>query len=317
MSGRGATAWSSRRRALRHEWRRNKLLFLLLLPGTLYLFINNYLPMFGIVIAFKQVNFTKGIWNSPWNGFKNFDYLFSSTDTFLITRNTVLYNLLFIVLGTVIAIAFAALLGELRRRFLVTLFQSMMFFPYVLSFVVVSYLGFAFLSIEHGFINNHLLKPLGFDAIEWYNDPRYWPYILTLVYLWKNLGYSTIIYMAAIIGIETSYYEAAVMEGASKWQQFTSITLPLLKPVIIILTVLGIGKIFFADFGLFYLVPLASGPLYPTTLVIDTQVYNVLRLHNDIGMAAAVGLYQAAIGFLLVLLSNTIIRKVSKENALF
>ncbi|MDG0791408.1 ABC transporter permease subunit [Cohnella ginsengisoli] len=305
------------RRSLWKDARRHRFLFLLLLPGTLYLILNNYLPMFGLIIAFKNVNFTDGILRSPWSGFDNFKFLFSTTDAWVITRNTVLYNLLFIAVGLVLSIAFAVLLNEVRNRVFRSFFQSAMFFPYFLSFVIVGYLVFALLSIEHGFVNNHILAPLGMEPIDWYNDPKYWPYILTITNLWKNIGYGTVIYLAAIIGVESSYYEAALIDGASKWRQFGSITLPSIMPVVVVLTLLNIGRIFYADFGLFYNVPLHTGLLYPTTLVIDTYVYDIMVTRNDIGMSTAVGLYQAAVGFVLVFLSNWFVRRVNKENALF
>ncbi|KIL40740.1 sugar ABC transporter permease [Gordoniibacillus kamchatkensis] len=307
------------RRSLFSDFRKQKYLFILLLPGTLYLLVNNYLPMIGTIIAFKKVNYVKGIFGSPWVGFDNFKFLFTTTDAYVITRNTVLYNLVFIALGLLFAVAFAVLLNEIRIRFVAKFFQSALFFPHFLSFVVVGYLVYSLLSIENGFVNKHLLSVLGKDPINWYNEPNYWPFILTSVHLWKSVGYGTVIYLAAIVGVDASYYEAALIDGASKWKQFTNVTLPSLVPIITILTLMSIGHIFYADFGLFYQVPLNSGMLYPTTLVIDTYVYNILTspLHGDLGMATAAGLYQSLVGFVLVLLSNGLIRKINKENALF
>ncbi|WP_156158147.1 ABC transporter permease subunit, partial [Gordoniibacillus kamchatkensis] len=192
-----------------------------------------------------------------------------------------------------------------------------MFLPFFLSMVVVGYLGFSMLSEEFGFINKTVLEPLGLHPIAWYSEPKYWPFILPIVNLWKNIGYSSVIYLAAIIGIDTEYYEAALIDGASKWQQITRITIPLIMPVIIITTLLAVGKILNADFGLFYQVPLDAGALYSTTNVIDTYVYRALMAVGDIGMSSAAGLYQAVVGFVLVLGANLIVRKISKENALF
>jgi putative aldouronate transport system permease protein len=290
---------------------------MLLVPGVLYLLLNNYLPMFGIVIAFKDINYAKGIFGSEWVGFKNFEFLFATKDAWLITRNTVLYNAVFIVLHAVVPVAFAIALNELRLRLLARTYQSIMFLPHFLSMIVVSYLGYALLSGEYGFLNKAVLEPLGLNPISWYSEAKYWPFILPIVNIWKHVGYYSIIYLAAIIGIDQEYYEAAHIDGASKWQQITRITIPLLRPVIIVMTLLQIGKIFNADFGLFYQVPLDSGALYPTTQVIDTYVYRALLNLGDIGMSASAGLYQAFVGFVLVLATNYAVRKIDKESALF
>ncbi|MDQ6423598.1 ABC transporter permease subunit [Paenibacillus sp. LHD-117] len=296
--------------------KKDKMLLLLLLPGTLYLIVNNYIPMFGIIIAFKDINYAKGILGSDWVGFKNFEFLFHSIDSWLITRNTVLYNAVFIVLNTVVAIAFAVMLNEMKRRFLAKFFQSVIFLPYFLSMILVGYLGYALMNGEFGYINKHVLVPLGFDAVDFYSRPDLWIYILPLVNLWKNVGYLSVIFLAAIIGIDNEYYEAAVIDGASKWQQVKSITIPLIMPVIVILTLLAIGRIFYSDFGLFYQVPMDAGALYSTTNVIDTYVYRALLEMGNIGMSAAAGLYQSFVGLLLVLGANLLVRKINKENAL-
>jgi putative aldouronate transport system permease protein len=292
-------------------------MYVMLLPGVLFLIVNNYIPMFGVLIAFKNINYADGILGSPWAGLKNFEYLFKTETAWIITRNTILYNSAFIVLNLVFGVGFAILLNELRSRFLSKLYQSAMFLPFFLSAIVVSYLGFAFLGNEHGYINTVLLPWVGMEPIQWYAEAKYWPFILPLINTWKGIGYFTVIYMAAIVGISDEYYEAAVIDGASKWQQITKITIPLLMPVIIIMTLLQIGKIFYADFGLFYQVPLDAGLLLPTTNVIDTYVYRTFLGTGDIGMSSAAGLYQAVVGFVLVLGSNFIVRKFSKDNALF
>jgi putative aldouronate transport system permease protein len=282
-----------------------------------YLFINNYLPMFGLTIAFKDINYAKGIWGSDWIGWKNFEFLFMTKDAWRITRNTILYNAVFIVLNTVLAIAVAILLNEVRKRFLARFYQSVLLLPYLISMVIVGYLVLAMLNLENGFLNKIVLPAFGIDPISWYTKPEYWPYILTIVNLWKNIGYLCIIYLAAIVGIDPEYYEAATIDGANKWQQIRSITVPLLMPTIIILTLLAIGRIFYADFGLFYQVPLNSGPLQPTTDVIDTYVYRALITLGDIGMSSAAGFYQSMVGFVLVLVSNLIVRMKDKDQALF
>lgn len=297
--------------------RRDKALLVLLLPGVLYLILNNYMPMFGLVIAFKSIDYSKGIWGSDWVGFKNFEFLFSTKDAWIITRNTVLYNAVFILLNLVVAVAFAIALNELRARLAARFYQSVMFLPHFLSMIVVSYLGYSLLSSEYGFLNKSLLEPLGLPPVSWYSESEYWPFILPLVNLWKHVGYYSIVYLAAVIGIDNEYYEAALIDGASKWQQIRRITIPLIRPVLIVMTLLQIGKIFNSDFGLFYQVPLDSGALFPTTQVIDTYVYRALLTLGDIGMSSAAGLYQAFVGFVLVLTTNYVVRRIDKENALF
>ncbi|UQZ35495.1 sugar ABC transporter permease [Paenibacillus sp. PK3_47] len=292
-------------------------LYLLMIPGLAYLLINNYLPMLGIFIAFKNINFTKGIFGSEWIGFQNFKYLFQTSDAYIITRNTILYNAVFIVLGTIFAIAFAILLNEIKKKVWSRFYQSVIVLPHLISFVVVGYLAYAGLSLETGFMNKTVLPILGLDPVSWYTESKYWPFILTVIHLWKSIGFNCIIFLASIISIDTEYYEAATLDGASKWAQIRSITLPLITPVIVMLTLLGIGRIFYSDFGLFYQVPMNAGVISDTTNVIDTYVYKGLMVSGDMGMASAAGVYQSIVGFILVLGANLVVRKVSKENALF
>lgn len=291
-------------------------LLLIALPGILYLLINNYLPMFGIFLAFKDYNFVQGIFGSDWNGLENFKYLFSQ-DAFTITRNTILYNMAFIIVGTIFAIFIAILMCELGEKFRVKLFQSALLLPNLLSWVVIAFIGYAFLNSDTGFINNTIIRLLGLESVSWYTTKIFWPFILVIVYLWKMAGYSSIIYMASISGIDKSIYEAAKIDGASKIQQIKSITLPLLKPTVVIMTLMAVGRIFYSDFGLFYQVPMDSGALYDVTQTIDTYVYHGLMELNNVGMSAAAGLYQSLVGFILVILANTLVRKFDQDNALF
>lgn len=292
-------------------------IYLMALPGLIYLFINNYMPMPGIILAFKKYTAKKGIYGSPWNGLKNFQYLFSTQDAYIITRNTILYNLVFIVVNLIFAVGVAIILSELLSKRRKKIYQSVILLPHLLSAVIVSYLVYAFLSAENGFINNSILKPLGQDPIPWYQDKTYWPFILVFVNLWKGIGYNCIIYLSTIIGFDRSLYEAASIDGATKWQQITKITLPLLKPTIIMLTLMAVGRIFYSDFGLFYQVPQNSGPLYPVTNTIDTYVYRGLLELGDITMSAAAGVYQSLVGFILVLSANLLVRKMDPDSALF
>lgn len=292
-------------------------MLLMALPGIAYLILNNYLPMFGTVIAFKDVNFAKGIWRSDWIGMKNFEYLFGTSDAFTITRNTLAYNAVFIVVTLIASVSLAIMLNEVRKRIVRSFYQSAILLPYFLSAVVIAYLVYSLLSSEYGLLNKAVLPFFNMDPVSWYNEPKYWPFFLVLINTWKGVGYYCVIYIAAIVGIDHDYYEAATIDGATKWQQIRNITLPLLSPVIITMVLLQIGRIFYADFGLFYQVPLDSGTLYPVTNVIDTYVYRGLLQLGDLGMASAAGLYQSIVGFVLVMLSNLVVRKVDRDQALF
>jgi putative aldouronate transport system permease protein len=306
-----------KKQSILFNFKKYRALYIMLIPGIVFLLINNYLPMFGAIIAFKRINFIDGIWGSPWSGLENFRYLFSTADAWVITRNTILYNSVFIIMHLIFGVLFAIMLVEVRNRLLSKFYQSVMFLPFFLSMVVVSYLVLAMLSMDNGLVNKSILPMFDMEPITWYSDPKYWPFILPLVDIWKNIGYYVVLYMAGILGFDQEYFEAAVLDGASKWQQIKHITIPLLTPLMVILTILQIGRIFYADFGLFFQVPLNSGMLYPTTNVIDTYVYTTFLFNGDTGMASAAGLYQAVVGFTLVLTANYIVRKVNKENALF
>lgn len=292
-------------------------LYLMMVPPLLYLLINNYLPMFGLIIAFKNVNFKKGILGSDWAGFDNFKYLFATQDAWVITRNTLLYNLAFIIVHTFLAICLAIILSELTAKRSKRFYQSVTLLPYLISMVIVSYLVNAFLSSDTGFLNNSVLPLLGLEPVSWYTDPGKWPAILVIVDAWKNVGYLSVIYYSAVLGVDREYLECAALEGATKMQQIRKITLPLISPVITIMVLLAIGKIFYSDFGLFYQVPMDSGPLYPATNVISTYVYRGLMQLGDIGMSSAAGLYQSVVGFVLVLISNLVVRRLEPDNALF
>ncbi|MBD2843925.1 sugar ABC transporter permease [Paenibacillus sp. IB182496] len=300
-----------------HRLWKYRYLTLMLLPTTIVIILHSYLPMFGVFIAFKNINYIDGIWRSPWVGLDNFDFLFSSGSLVRITRNTILYSLVFMVVNLVASVAFAVGVNELRKRWLARGYQSLIILPHFLSMVVVSYLVYAFLHPEHGFVNATVLRWLGEDAIYWYTEKGYWPYILVLVNAWKGVGIGAVIYIAAIAGIDPEYYEAAVIDGASKWKQTIHITLPSIQAIIIIMTILSMGSIFNADFGLFYQVPQDSGALYPVTDVVDTYVYRSLMKMNDIGMSSAAALVQSVVGFIMVILTNWTVRRINPEQALF
>ena len=302
------------------RFRNNKELLLLTIPGAIWFLVFAYLPMFGVIVAFKRWRihggFFESLMNSKWVGFDNFKFLFKSSDAWLITKNTVLYNIVFIILGIVLPVTLAILLNELLNKKLAKFYQSSMFLPYFLSWVVVSYCLYAFLSPEKGYVNG-ILQSMGGKGISWYTEPKYWPFIIIFMSQWKAVGYGTVVYLASICGIDKSYYEAAMIDGASKFQQIKYITVPLLKPVMIIMFITSIGGMFRGDLGLFYQLPKDSGALYPVTNVIDTYVYRGLMNLGDIGMSSAASLYQSFVGLILIVTSNAIVRKVDEENAFF
>lgn len=300
---------------------KNRAMLLMVLPATVWFVFFSYIPMAGTIIAFKEYRynsdgFLASILQSKWVGLKNFKFLFSTNDAYVITRNTVLYNAAFIILGLVLSVAMAVILVELVNRRMSKLYQTAMFMPYFLSWVIVGYFVFSFLSLDRGLLNQ-ILEWFGAKRINWYSEPKYWPYILIFIQLWKMIGYNSVVYLAAIMGIDKSLYEAAMIDGAGKWNQIRNITIPMLTPLMTILTLLAVGRIFYADFGLFYQVPRDSGMLYSATNVIDTYVYRGLKATGEIGMSTAAGLYQSFVGFALVITSNAIVRKFNRENALF
>jgi len=313
LPGEAASSWARRRNQLSS----NLPLFIMCLPALLLLLVFNYLPMPGILIAFKNYKFNLGIYGSEWVGFKNFQYLFASGAAARILTHTVFYNALFIFTNLVVSIGLALLFNEVRSRSLARIYQSSVFFPYFVSWVIAGYFAFALFNTDAGLLNK-VREQLQLAPFPWLRTPDVWPYILVLANLWKNAGYSSLVYLAAMMGISAEYYEAAELDGASRWQQIWHITIPLITPIIIIMLVLSIGKILNADFGLFfYLTRGVSGSVATSVDVIDTYVYNALRNSSDLGMTAAAGLFQSLVGFILVLSTNLIIRKVDPERALF
>jgi len=295
---------------------KNKVLLSMTIPVVVYYLLFNYLPMFGLTMAFKNVSFTRGILKSPWNGLSNFEFLFKTADAWIITRNTLLYNLMFIVVGMTLAMCLAIIYDILGKSKLNRVNQSLSLIPHFMSWVVASYFVYGFLSPDKGIINQAIIA-LGGEGIEWYGEKRYWPFILLFCNIWKHIGYDSIIYYSNIKGFDAEIYEAARIDGANWFQQIKYITFPMLKSIIIVLGILKVGSIFYSDFGLFYLVPKNSGPLYSVTSTIDTYVYNGLMGGGNLGMTAATGFYQSLVGFVLVLTVNAIVRKISPEDAMF
>lgn len=293
-----------------------RLLYLMMIPGLAYLLINNYIPMVGLVIAFKKVDFRMGIWQSPWCGFENFKYLFRTKDAWIITRNTIFYNVVFIILTLAVSLALAIFLSEIKNTKQRSFHQACVLVPYIISYVVVSYLVYAFLS-TNGLINKGILVPSGQNAVNWYMESKWWPFILVFVNTWKNAGYASVIYLATILGFDDSIFEAATLDGATAWQKIRYMTLPLLKPTIITLTMLNVGRIFYSDFGLFYQVPQNSGAILNVTNVLDTYVYRGLLELGDISMSSAAGLYQSVVGFVIIMAANLFVKKISPDDAIF
>lgn len=298
-------------------WKQFIPLYIMALPAVTYLIINNYMPLYGMQLAFRELDYSKGVFRGDFVGLRNFKFLFATSDAWIMTRNTILYNLLFIVVGMVFGLTVAILFNEVRNKMARKVYQSAVLIPYFMSMVIVSYLAYSYLSSETGFINNTLLKLFGKEAVAWYSEPKYWPYILTFVNIWKGMGYSLLMYTARLLAIDASYYEAATVDGATKWQKVRYITLPMLRPVIIMMTMLSIGRIFYSDFGLFYQIPMGSQSLYSVTTTIDVYSYRALMKLGDITMSSATGVYQSAVGFVLILTANTLMRKFSKDDALF
>jgi putative aldouronate transport system permease protein len=288
---------------------------LMVLPGLLYILINNYIPMAGILIAFKKVDYSKGILKSDWIGFRNFEFLFSSKDAFIITRNTILYNLGFIVLSTILGLIVGIFLSEITKKIFQRIYQTLILLPQLFSMIIIAYIVFAFLSSDAGLINRSIFGEEKF--INFYSTAKYWPFILTFVHLWKGLGYNSIIYLSAIVSVDRNLYEAATVDGVNKFKQVFYVTIPSIKPTITTLVLIAVGRIFYSDFGLFLQVPMDSGPLFPVSNTIDTYVYRSLLQLNNLGMASAAASYQAVVGFCVIFIVNTIVRKLDRENALF
>lgn len=291
-------------------------LLIMSLPVIIYLFIFAYTPMSWIILAFKDYSYDLGVFGSKWVGFKNFKFFFTSQDAWKVTRNTVGLNLMFIFTGLFFSVFFAIILFEIKKKYFIKIYQTIMILPNFLSWVVVGFMTYALFNHNYG-IFNKILEVFGKNPVEWYFEAGRWPFILTSVNLWKGVGMSCIMYYAALVGIDREYFEAAAIDGASKWQTIRNITLPFLIPLMTILTILSIGGIFRSDFGLFFQITRNMGQLYPTTDVIDTYVFRALRQYSDIGMSTAVGLYQSIVGFIMIIITNTIAKKIDPDLALY
>lgn len=297
-------------------FRDNFELSVMLIPGILFFLIFSYIPMFGVIIAFKDYRNNLGILGSKWVGLRNFKFFFTSQDAWRIARNTIGYGLVFIILGIVCSVTIAILLYEIKNKFALKFYQTTMILPHFLSWVIVGYITYILLEPNMGILNQ-ILQFFGMKGIDWYLEPKYWVVILPLVNVWKTVGLNCIMYYAALMGVDEQLFEAATVDGASKWKQIKYITIPSLVPLMTVLTILHVGNIIKGDFGLFYNIPRNVGLLYPTTDIIDTYIYRGLQTGDDIGITTAVGLFQSFVGLVMVVATNKIVKKISPENSLF
>lgn len=315
-----STRLTSRLRALllavSYDLRRNKTLLLMALPGLVVVFLISYMPMPGIVLAFKNYRAAQGVWGSDWVGLNNFQFLFNSGIAWEIIRNTLVLNTLFIIAAQVCSITMAVLMNEVYHTHLAKIFQSILFFPHFVSWVLVGFFTFAFLNSDTGYVNS-LLKSLGHEPVNWYAEPQYWYAILVFLSVWKGLGYFTIIYLAGMLNINPEYYEAARIDGANKWHEIRYVSLPMIQPLIIINVLLAIGRLFFANFDFIYNVTRDSSLLLPVVNVIDTFVYRSLAAVGNFNLASAAGFFQAVMGLILILIANGLVRRIDKDQALF
>ena len=297
---------------IRQHW----MLLLMLLPAVVYVVVFNYIPMTGIVLAFKNYNFRGGIYGSPWVGLDNFNFLKIGGKLGMVTRNTLLYNLAFIFLGVIFEMGSAILLNEMLSKKFKKVSQTLMFLPYFISWVVVGAIMYNVFNYERG-IANHVITALGGQPFDLYNSPGSWPPVLIFLKIWKNTGYGSVVYLAAITGLDQEMFEAATIDGASAWEKIRHITIPSLVPTMMVLVLLAIGNIFRGDFGLFYQTVKSSALLQPTTDVIDTYVFRLLINNGDYGMSAAAGLYQSVLCFITINICNFLVKKVQPDYALY
>lgn len=298
------------------ELKRNWVLFVMLIPTFVYFMINNYLPMLGVYFAFTSFNFRDGLWSSPFTGFKNFEFLIKA-DLFRLTKNTVLYNVVFIGVGNILQIIFAILVSRVTVKWFKKTSQTLMFMPYFVSFVILKVIVYNVFEYQYGLINN-LVTSMGGERIDFYNNPSYWPFLITFFYLWKNIGYGMVVYLATIMGIDNEIYEAARVDGANELQQIWYITLPHIKPTFIILLLYALGSIMKGQFELFYQLIGNNGVLFNATDIFDTYVYRITMTQPlSIGLGTAAGLYQSLFGFLIIVLVNYVVKKRNPEYALF
>lgn len=310
--------------SLRHggflkEIKKNKVLFFMLTPGVILYLLFNYLPMFGLVLAFKKINYRQSIFLSPWSGFDNFRFMLKSSDMLQAVINTLAYNAVFLFIGMILAVALAIALDLLRSKMAKKIYQTIMIMPHFLSWVIIAYLLFGFLSLENGIMNRTIMPMLGLKEVNWYQTPSVWPAILIIAHFWQGWGYESVIYTAAIAGIDMEQYEAAEIDGAGLWKRIIYITIPSIKPMLVIMLIMKVGSILNMDMGLFYQLPMNQPALYETTNVISTYVYNLVTDSGSLsmGMASAASFVQSIVGFILVVGANKVAKLIDSETGLF
>ena len=302
--------------SLLYKIKSNMELLILCIPAVICFVIFNYLPMVGVLIAFKDYRYDLGVLGSKWVGFENFKFFFTSQDAIRITQNTLGYGFLFIIVSLLSSVIVALLLFEVKNKTAIKYYQTTMILPFFISWVIVGFISYSLLNPSTGVINQ-MLKMLGLSPVQWYSDPKYWPYILTIANVWKGVGMNSIVYYAALMGIDSELFEAATLDGANKFQQVMNISVPTLIPLMTMLSILALGNIFRGDFGLFYQIPRDIGVLYPTTDVIDTYLFRGLRTGDNIGVTAAVGFFQSFVGLFTVVAANAIVKRINSENTLY
>lgn len=304
-----------KRKVSKIELRESLSMGMLALPGVIALLVFNYAPIFGIIIAFKNYKPLKGILGSDWNGLDNFKFFFTSQDAVRTIRNTMCYNIAWLIIGTICAVGLALMFYSLKNRRALKFYNTTVLIPRFLSTVILAFLAEIFLHKRFGLLNK-LIESFGGEGLDWYTVDVAWPFILTIVHIWATIGMTSVIYYAALMGLDEGLLEAARLDGVNKIQQIWHVMIPHLIPIIIIQNILGIGSLFSGDFGLFYQVPHNSGAIYSTTDIINTYTMRAL-MDGNMARSAAVGLAQSVAGLVMVVATNAIIKKVSPENSLF
>ena len=298
------------------EFKKNKPLFVMILPEVVLIIVMAYLPMSGLILAFKNYRFDLGVFGSDWNGIENFRYLFESGTGWLITKNTIVYNLVNLITSQLLAILIAIFISEINKKFFKKISQSLIFLPYFISWVIVGTFVFAIFNYETGLLNS-IIKALGGDPVNVYEMPGIWPVIIACFNSWKWCGYNSVIYIAAIVGVDAEIYEAASVDGANIFQRIRNITLPSIRATVITMLLLNVGRILRGDFEMFYQIVGQNGQLFNATDVIDTYVFRSLLQNSNLGMSAAASLYQSVLCFVIIIIVNKIVKKVDESNALF
>ncbi|MDD2971366.1 MAG: ABC transporter permease subunit [Lachnospiraceae bacterium] len=298
------------------EWKKNRPLFIMTIPALFLIIVFAYLPMSGLILAFKNYRYDLGVFGSAWNGLENFRYLFSSGTGWLITKNTCLYNILNLLTSQLLAIVIAIFITEINQKVFKKITQSVIFLPYFISWVIVGTFVYAFFNYETGFLN-HIITSFGGEGVNLYSMPGVWPYIICAFNAWKWCGYNSVIYIAAITGVDSETYEAAAIDGASIFQRIRYITIPCIKPTVITMILLQVGRILRGDFEMFYQIIGNNGQLFNATDVIDTYVFRSLLQNSNLGMSAAASFYQSLLCFIIIMIVNTVVKHIDEDYALF